>query len=1021
MRALHLAAVALAVSFGAGALLAQDDDDDDAKPTKKKEEKKEDSGGPGVEHPNKSKNPDELPEEPLARARALMDRGRHDEVAELARALVAQDPKVKAPRQLLCELYLKAGMDHEADQATDELTKLDRTFPEGHVLRARWLEATGNLDEADAEYELGVGIADDLNSFESKVRLASLRALRGKKKDATSLLQKVLEDYASRQNLGPMEFVWVARACRLLDFYPDVKSEYSQKMTAYAQQMLDQALEKDPRCEPALVDYGDLYLDKGDTPAAQSAFEKAVKIDPNDPAARLGLAHALISASYKGTARFGDVESELKKALAADPTLPGAHALLAELAVNDGDPDRALERCDRALKARPLAVELHAARGAALLLKGDEKGFAEEEKTVLAKMPTCARFYDEIARVVSIKFRYAEARDLARKALALDPGYYPARGTLGINLLRTGDEVEGKKELDQAFKDDPFDVITFNTLELLSRLEKDYATVEDEHFVVRLHKKEEKASKKLVLALLEEARAKLTKKYGVTLQRKTLVELFPRVEDFSARSIGLPFIPALGVCFGDVMTVISANEKKTFGKHSWGRTAWHEFTHVCTLNRTHNRIPRWLTEGLSVYEESRGRRSWVREYDVPILTLRHRNMILPMAIFDEGFTKPRYADQVMMSYYQGGLTCEFIEQQWGFPKILELLDQYDHGKTTKEAIPAAFGMTLEQFDKKFLEFLEARYRGLAFVPPPTFDEKEALLDRVTEAPWDLGARGALARAYALMGKPGDAESHAGQTLQGVRTMRIPSAFLGVGDLESGLPGVGLRLEAREAWLRSAAGDASLALGIVAAQRSKPAEALRHLATALALGTRDPCEAHRQRANIFRVEKRWPDAIAEVEAMERLLPPTADLHRFLAALKGARNDSDGALSELMTVCSLDSDDLKTRMEVAGELKKAERWADIANVLSDAALIDPFVPEAHFLYAEALRKTKRFDVAIGAYEAALDAGYKQEADAYAGRAECKLETGDKAGATADATKALEIDSDNELAKKVKDALK
>ena len=30
---------------------------------------------------------------------------------------------------------------------------------------------------------------------------------------------------------------------------------------------------------------------------------------------------------------------------------------------------------------------------------------------------------------------------------------------------------------------------------------------------------------------------------------------------------------------------------------------WHEFAHVITLTATKNRMPRWLSEGISVYEE----------------------------------------------------------------------------------------------------------------------------------------------------------------------------------------------------------------------------------------------------------------------------------------------------------------------------------------------------------------------------------------------------------------------------------
>lgn len=1006
----------------------KDDDDDDETPKKaspaprdKKGDEKSD-GKDGKGGAKKKADPDALPEDPLDRARALLGRGRHDEAQQLAQALADREAKARAPRVLLARIFLKSGRDAEVEKLTAELLKIDgaRTDPEAHLVRGRWLEAKGDLDGADSEYELAVALEHDGEGFESKVRLASLRRERGKTKEASSLLGKVLTDYQGRDNLSPQEFVWVARACRLLDFDPEVKAEYSKSMSAYAQQMLNQALDKDPLCVDALVEYGNLYLDKGDTPAATQAFEKAVKRDPNEPAARVGLARAYEAAYYKGSGRYADLEDQLRKALAVDPSYPEAHAALAQMAVTEGDPDRALARCEQALPARPLSVELHACKAASLLFKGDDAGFAAEEKAVLEKFPTCARFYNEIAVMVSMKFRYKESRDLAAKALALDPGYYPARATLGINLLRTGDEAKGRAELKQAFKDDPYDVVTNNELELFDRVDRDYTTVETKNFTIRLHKKEAPASTRYVTALCEEARAKLTKKYGVDLKQKTLVELFPKAEDFSARSLGLPFIPALGVCFGDVVTVVSANEKVTFGKHSWGRTLWHEFTHVCTLNRTRNRIPRWLTEGLSVYEESRGRKSWVREYDIPILTLRARGLVLPLSTFDEGFTKPRFPDQMIMSYYQGGLTCEFIEQRHGFPKILALLDEYAKGKVTKEAVPAALGTSLDEFDRQFRQFLDERYAGIAFLPPPSEEDKTRLLDRVAEAPWDVGARGALARAYALMGKHADAEAQAGEALRGAKTLRFPEGLFGLGEDEGGVPGTWERTAVRAAWIRGGAGDALLALGICANDRSKNAEALRYFRQALALGTRDPVEARRRRANIYRSEKRWAAAIEEYKAVQTLMPPLADLHRVLAACYGANGQQDEALLEMDRAVQLDSDDMKSRLELAGLYRKKERWADVARVLDDAALIDPFEKTSHFLLGEGLRNTGKFERAVTEYDAAIDCEYKQITDCHVGAAESLLALGKKDEAVARAKKALEMDPDNARAKKVvKDA--
>ena len=37
---------------------------------------------------------------------------------------------------------------------------------------------------------------------------------------------------------------------------------------------------------------------------------------------------------------------------------------------------------------------------------------------------------------------------------------------------------------------------------------------------------------------------------------------------------------------------------------------WHEFTHVVTLTATKNKMPRWLSEGISVHEERQARASY---------------------------------------------------------------------------------------------------------------------------------------------------------------------------------------------------------------------------------------------------------------------------------------------------------------------------------------------------------------------------------------------------------------------------
>ena len=48
-----------------------------------------------------------------------------------------------------------------------------------------------------------------------------------------------------------------------------------------------------------------------------------------------------------------------------------------------------------------------------------------------------------------------------------------------------------------------------------------------------------------------------------------------------------------------------------------------------------------------------------------------------MSELDAGFIRPSYPNQVQVSYMQAGLVCLFIEQRWGFERLVALLQQFD--------------------------------------------------------------------------------------------------------------------------------------------------------------------------------------------------------------------------------------------------------------------------------------------------------------------------------------------------------
>ncbi len=80
------------------------------------------------------------------------------------------------------------------------------------------------------------------------------------------------------------------------------------------------------------------------------------------------------------------------------------------------------------------------------------------------------------------------------------------------------------------------------------------------------------------------------------------------------RTVGLPDLGALGVCFGQVITAMSP----ATGDINWGMVLWHELGHVFAIQLSNSRVPRWFTEGLSEYETLIARPDWRRENDADL-------------------------------------------------------------------------------------------------------------------------------------------------------------------------------------------------------------------------------------------------------------------------------------------------------------------------------------------------------------------------------------------------------------------
>ena len=480
--------------------------------------------------------------------------------------------------------------------------------------------------------------------------------------------------------------------------------------------------------DPAIkTHWAQLYLQTHQISDAEALFREALLYDSSWVPAQVGLAQALAE-GFEGRAR-----QMLESILAEHPDNVQALLLLARIELELQNLEVARALLGQALVESQVQelpqLEIYALYAGANLL--EDKPMTEWVDKALADNPTYGDVYAIPAHFYIITYRYREAVDLYVRAVGLDPDLATAHRDLGINQLRINNMFAARYHLQQAYDRDPFDAQTVNTLRLLDDLDGmrvSYVDVPDPdnaddiigRVLIRLDRADADALEPYVIDLSIAAVQLFTERYDFALKKPMVVELYHDHDDFGVRTVSTPGIGLLGVTFG-YLTAMDSPRARAAGSFHWGSTLWHEIAHVFTLEATNHRLPRWFSEGLSVYEEWNTGPLADRELSLDVLTAIKQNQLLPLESLDQGFVRPSYNGQVQVSYMQAGLVCDFIASRWGHDALVTMLKAFGEGATTVEALVAALGDDQPGFDAAFAEHLQSQWGGIL----DTMDEYSA--------------------------------------------------------------------------------------------------------------------------------------------------------------------------------------------------------------------------------------------------------------------------------------------------------
>ncbi len=610
----------------------------------------------------------------LLEAEEVYKRGDFSRAAEMY--LEVEDAKIKAAVGA-SRSYALVGEYEKAEKVCRDALKKSTDSP---VLLTQLAEVLFEVGRSDESLEILEKVVDSTSvNLRALVKYGEILKYRGRD-GADIYFLAAIADYSGRINVNSEEVSLVARAQWLSGNHQE------------ANRLFRESTRLDRTNMEAQVWWGDLFAEKFNDAEAQQSYQQVLEYNPYYVPAIVGLA------------KVSHQRNILDKALFTNPKSVQVFAAFAELALAQSKIGEARSYLNAALPNNSEALEIITPLAGIAALQEDQELYEAMRQRAESIRPNSAEFYSKIGDYFGKDYRFTEAVEFARQAIELEPEYWPAHTVLGSNLIRLGEEEEGRAVLELAFDKDPLNLHTSNMLKVFDTLDT-YVTKNSEHFTVKMSETDSQVFWPYLEPFLEEAWDTMEKKYGFTPEAPVLIEVFERREDFSVRSVGLPDIgPLVGICFGKVITLISPSSLTA----NWQEIVWHEFVHVVTLQMTKNRIPRWLSEGISVYEEHQGRDEWGQRQDLDVVRALNQGKILPIERIDDAFFQARSNDDLNLAYLQSYLVVEYIADDFGIDKLKRLIEAYGTHATTEENIKTVFDLSAKEFNQGFSSWIEKR-------------------------------------------------------------------------------------------------------------------------------------------------------------------------------------------------------------------------------------------------------------------------------------------------------------------------
>ncbi len=688
----------------------------------------------------------------LPAALDALGHGNPEGAATFLRDALKRDPGDEALRLTLAHALLTTGAHDEAETVLSQ--KPGKGAVAGPRLRMHARLRALRGDTVGAEKLLDQAISQGPDDLAARGELLTLRVATGRGNDATSraLMDALYDAYDAGKATSAEALVAVARAGL---------ARGSSGAFHDANMVLGEA-EKLPAPttgpEPGFVVHdrvlllrGAVFREKYAASEASDSYNVVLARDAWQPDALAGLA-----LTHLEELRLASASDTADAALQTNPHHPDAHGVLARIALIEGRRDEAVTRArTQILPVHPRHPVGLAVLAAAALASDDDAAFNKARAEALAASPTAIAFYLALTDVLVSMHLYGQTETVLAEAVKGAPDDPYLQSAHGLNLLRLGKETEGRAALARAWKRDRFNERTRNTLDLYEqRIDPNYLDITSGDLRLRVPKEDAELVQADLLAAIARARKALDARYGMH-PGPLRIEVFADTDDFSVRTIGVPSLGALGVCFGDLITSVGPYN----GTHNFHQVIWHELAHVYAVKLSRGRVPRWFTEGLSEWESEIADPSWARESAELLAQARSDGKLRKLGELDLAFLRATSPTMMEVAYATAAWAMRYLGETYGLPKLMLVLKGYATGATTEALFKQHLGKDMnvveDEFDAWMHKRLDATISGWQPSPKGKIEPRDRTLARAIEQITAKDYTGAARTLQELVQGPGD--------------------------------------------------------------------------------------------------------------------------------------------------------------------------------------------------------------------------------------------------------------------------